>query len=72
MFLAKVQGHLVASVKDPSMTGRKLVVVEPLKVDYDAAAGGGSGDDSARSLQPTGRAIVAIDLLVQARGRSCW
>ena len=34
MFLARVKGHVVATAKDPSIKGRKLLIVEPLKVDF--------------------------------------
>ena len=33
MFLAKVEGTLVATKKDPSMNGRKLLLVRPQLVD---------------------------------------
>ena len=33
MFLAKVEGTLVATKKDPSMSGRKLLLVRPQLVD---------------------------------------
>ena len=42
MFLARVKGHVVITQKDPAMRGYKLLVVEPLRVDYadaDAAKG---------------------------------
>jgi len=46
MFLARVQGHIVATAKDPGIHGKKLLMVEPLKVRYDdphaAANSGGS------------------------------
>ena len=32
MFLGSVKGHVVATTKDPAMQGRKLLIVEPLKV----------------------------------------
>lgn len=53
MFLARVQGHVVASQKDKSLAGSKLLVVEPLKVAYTPAGGG--------EFEVTGRAIVAVD-----------
>jgi len=53
MFLARVQGQVVASQKDSAIGGMKLLIVEPLRVDYPE---GGGGD-----LGRTGRAIVAID-----------
>lgn len=42
MFLARVQGHVVATAKDPTIQGFKLLIVEPLKVDYDAVKAGGN------------------------------
>lgn len=53
MFLARVQGQVVASQKDAAMAGMKLMIVEPLKVNYTP---GGGGD-----FEVTGRAIVAVD-----------
>jgi ethanolamine utilization protein EutN len=61
LFLARVKGHVIATAKDPSMKGQKLLVVEPLKVDYVAAGGGKYGE--------TGRAIVAIDTLGAGEGQ---
>ncbi len=56
MFLAKVTGHVVATQKDKTLSGQKLLVVEPLNVKYD---------DASRpvSLGNTGRAIVAVDVV---------
>ena len=65
MFLARVQGHVVATAKDPNINGHRLVIVEPLKVDYDNAQGHASGG----TLGPTGRAIVAIDTLGAGEGQ---
>ena len=61
MFLARVQGHVVASQKDASMGGMKLLIVEPLKVAYDPDGGG--------DFEPTGRAIVAMDKLGAGEGQ---
>lgn len=55
MFLARVTGSVVASVKDKTLQGQKLLVVEPLAVKYDA------GEPA--TLGNTGRAIVAIDVV---------
>jgi ethanolamine utilization protein EutN len=33
MFLAKVEGSVVATKKDPGMTGRKLLMLRPMLVD---------------------------------------
>lgn len=61
MFLARVQGHVVASSKDAAMSGAKLLVVEPLKLNYSAKAGG--------KFDVTGRAIVAIDRIGAGQGQ---
>jgi ethanolamine utilization protein EutN len=45
MQLAKVCGKIVATIKDPSFSGIKLLVIEP--VDHD--------------LKPTGARLVAAD-----------
>ena len=75
MFLARVQGHIVATAKDPGINGMKLLVVEPLKVRYDdpeaaaniggAAPGGGGGG----AFEATGRAIVALDTIGAGEGQ---
>jgi ethanolamine utilization protein EutN len=53
MFLAKVTGSVVATQKVASMTGHKLLTVEPYRVDER------SGD----RLAPTGRTFVVVDTL---------
>ncbi len=53
MFLAQVTGHVVATQKVASMIGRKLLVVEPLRLD----------ETSRSRLSPTGRTLVAVDSL---------
>jgi ethanolamine utilization protein EutN len=72
MFLARVKGHVVTTAKDPAFKGCKLLIVEPLKVNYDndqlAANGGdvragGGAKSAAGRFEVTGRAIVAIDTL---------
>ena len=60
MFLARVQGRVVASQKDSAINGTKLMIVEPLRVDYPKAGGG--------DFAPTGRAIVAIDRIGAGEG----
>jgi ethanolamine utilization protein EutN len=57
MFLARVTGHVVATQKDRSLNGQKLLVVEPLNVQYDESA------KRPASLGNTGRAIVALDVV---------
>src|SRR5215831_2397076 len=51
MFLARVTGSVVATQKVASMVGRKLLTVEPLRVDPAARA----------QLIGTGRTFVCVD-----------
>jgi microcompartment protein CcmK/EutM len=53
MFLAKVTGSVVATQKIASMTGRKLLTVEPLRVDP------GQRD----RLIGVGRTFVCVDIV---------
>jgi ethanolamine utilization protein EutN len=58
MFLARVTGSVVATQKVASMTGHKLLTVEPYRVD-----------DKARDrLIGTGRTFVAVDTLGAGEG----
>ncbi|MCG3179939.1 MAG: Carbon dioxide concentrating mechanism protein CcmL [Phycisphaerae bacterium] len=50
MFIARVRGNVVATQKVTQMTGRKLLIVEPLRVS-----------EGADGLAPTGRSFVAVD-----------
>ena len=50
MFIAKVKGNVVATQKVQAMTGRKLLIIEPLRVQED-------GD----GMTPTGQCMVAVD-----------
>ena len=63
MFLGRVTGHVVATQKDKSLSGQKLLVVEPLNVKYD------DGSSKPASLGNTGRAIVAIDAVGCGEGQ---
>ena len=63
MFLARVTGHVVASVKDKVLNGQKLFVVEPLSVKFDEAT------KAPASLGNTGRAIVALDSVGAGEGQ---
>ena len=63
MFLARVTGNVVATQKDKSLNGQKLLVVEPLNVKYDQAT------QKPASLGITGRAIVAIDVVGAGDGQ---
>jgi ethanolamine utilization protein EutN len=58
MFLAKVTGSVVATQKVASMTGHKLLTVEPLRVDP------GKRD----KLVSTGRSFVVVDTVGAGQG----
>jgi len=58
MFLARVTGVVVATQKVASMTGHKLLTVEPLRVDPQ-------GRDR---LVGTGRSFVAVDTVGAGEG----
>src|SRR5438552_11321249 len=51
MFLAKVEGSVVATKKDPSMAGRKLLLLRPQLVD----------DKDPAKFRPGVNTIVAVD-----------
>jgi len=51
MFLAKVEGAVVATKKDPSMSGRKLLLLRPQLVD----------DKDPTKFRPGINTIVAVD-----------
>jgi len=50
MFIARVQGNVVTTQKVDKMTGRKLLIIEPLRVD-----------EKGQDMTPTGRCFVAVD-----------
>jgi len=51
MFLAKVEGSVVSTKKDPSMNGRKLLLLRPQLVD----------DKDPTRFRPGGNTIIAVD-----------
>ncbi|MDA1249079.1 MAG: EutN/CcmL family microcompartment protein [Planctomycetota bacterium] len=51
MFLARVTGSVVSTQKAEIMTGQKLLVVEPLRVN----------EKDKSSLQGTGRTFICVD-----------
>lgn len=53
MFVAKVTGSLVSTQKVATMTGYKLLIVEPYRVE----------PSERKSLTTTGRTFVAVDTL---------
>jgi ethanolamine utilization protein EutN len=65
MFLARVTGQVVATQKEKSLSGQKLLVVEPLNVKYEE----GAATPTPTSLGNTGRAIVAIDVVGCGEGQ---
>jgi ethanolamine utilization protein EutN len=50
MFIAAVRGNVVTTQKVAKMTGRKLLIVEPLQVD-----------EGGKKFKNTGRTLVAVD-----------
>jgi ethanolamine utilization protein EutN len=60
MFLAKVTGSVVATQKVASMTGRKLMTVEPLRVEPEARD----------RLVSTGRTFVVVDTVGAGQGET--
>lgn len=58
MLIAKVTGSMVATQKVDSMKGRKLLVVEPYRVD----------PQSRDRLVGTGRSMVAVDTVGAGEG----
>ena len=53
MFIAQVTGSVVATQKAATMTGHKLLVVEPYRLD----------EKSRTRLVSTGRTFIAVDTL---------
>src|ERR1700736_4256876 len=58
MFVARVTGSVVATQKVSSMTGRKLLTVDPLRVD----------PTTRDRLVSTGRTFVAVDTVGAGQG----
>lgn len=58
MFVAKVTGSMVATQKVDSMVGRKLLVVEPYRIN----------PQDRRHLVSTGRTFVAVDTVGAGEG----
>ena len=56
MQIARVIGDVVASLKDPNLTGIKLLVVQPLTPDH----------------QPVGRPLVAVDAVGAGAGEEVF
>jgi ethanolamine utilization protein EutN len=58
MFIARVTGSVIATQKVASMTGHKLLVVEPLRVDPQTRT----------QLIGTGRSFVVVDTVGAGQG----
>ena len=58
MFVGKVTGSLVSTQKVDSLVGRKLLVVEPYRLDAETRA----------TLKTTGRTFVAVDTVGAGEG----
>jgi len=58
MILAKVEGSIVATKKNPKMTGAKLLLVRPVVLDDAAAA----------AFRPGATTLVATDALGAGEG----
>jgi ethanolamine utilization protein EutN len=58
MFLAKVEGSVVATKKDPNMSGRKLLLLRPQLVD----------EKDPTKFRPGANTIVAVDCLGAGEG----
>ncbi len=58
MFVAQVTGSVVSTQKVASMTGHKLLVVEPYRLEAKKR----------RSLVTTGRTFIAVDMLGAGEG----
>ena len=71
MFLARIKGHVVSTAKDEAMVGQKLLIIEPLKVEYDDVklAANGDGPAAGGRFGVTNRAIVALDPIGAGEGQ---
>ena len=58
MFVAKVTGTLVSTQKVDAMTGNKLLVIEPYRLDAESRG----------HLKTTGRTFVAVDTVGAGEG----
>ena len=58
MFVAKVTGSIVSTQKVDTMVGRKLLIVEPYRLDAQTRS----------SLKTTGRTFVAVDTVGAGEG----
>ncbi|TWU34135.1 Carbon dioxide concentrating mechanism protein CcmL [Novipirellula aureliae] len=58
MFIARVTGSVVSTQKVQTMTGHKLLIVEPYRLE----------SEKRQSLETTGRTFVAVDTIGAGEG----
>jgi ethanolamine utilization protein EutN len=57
MFLGRVVGSVVSTIKDPNLNGQRLLIVQPLKPAASAAG-----------LEETGKRLVLLDAMGAGAG----
>jgi ethanolamine utilization protein EutN len=65
MFLARVEGSVVATKKDPSMNGRKLLLVRPQLVDEKDPTKFRNGSNTIIAVDSVGAGIGELVLFCQ-------
>jgi len=65
MFLAKVEGSVVATKKDPSMAGRKLLLLRPQLVDDKDASRFRAGVNTIVAVDSVGAGVGEMVLFCQ-------
>ena len=65
MFLARVEGSVVATKKDPSMNGRKLLLVRPQLVDDKDPTKFRSGSNTIVAVDSVGAGIGELVMFCQ-------
>ena len=65
MFLARVEGSVVATKKDPSMSGRKLLVLRPQLVDDKDPSKFRAGSNTIIAVDSVGAGIGELVLFCQ-------
>ena len=65
MFLAKVIGSVVATKKDETMTGRKLLLLRPLLVDESDPAQFRTGSNTVVAVDSLGAGVGEVVLFCQ-------
>src|SRR3989442_6610170 len=69
MFLAKVEGSVVATKKDPSMGGRKLLLLRPQLVDDKDPTKFRPGSNTIRAVDSVGAGLGDLIMFWQIRSR---